>query len=156
MSISREVGSSTDSSTTLCAQLSTIQEAIAKTHDAVVVQGATVDSALRSTAAGLNRHPFATDGPSSTQGALDFGELNHQYTNNPENNSCAMLKPSLPPKPITLLERSQNFFPESYTTENLVPLSCLIVNKAWEQCEEIDFKINAYKLIYLGSFRHWH
>lgn len=156
ISISREVGCSTDSSITLRTQLANIQETISKTHDAVAVQGATVNSALQSIAAGLNRQLCATDEPSSSQGALSSGESDHQCAKKSASNSYAMLGASLSPKPMTPLERSQNFYPESYTTDNLVPLSCLMVNNAWEQCEGVDFKINVYRLFYLGSFRRWH
>ncbi|KAI4162645.1 MAG: hypothetical protein LQ342_003691 [Letrouitia transgressa] len=149
ISISREVGCSTDSSITLRTQLANIQETISKTHDAVAVQGATVNSALQSIAAGLNRQLCATDEPSSSQGALSSGESDHQCAKKSASNSYAMLGASLSPKPMTPLERSQNFYPESYTTDNLVPLSCLMVNNAWEQCEGVDFKINVYRLFYL-------
>ncbi|KAL9046285.1 MAG: hypothetical protein Q9214_000840, partial [Letrouitia sp. 1 TL-2023] len=120
------------------------------------------NSVLQSIAVDLNRQSCAPDEPSSIQSTLGSGKWDRQYTkratlsNNSANNSCAMFGPSLSPEPMTLLERSQNFYPESYTTDNLVPLSCLILNKAWEQCEGVDFKTNVYKLSYLGSFRHWH
>ncbi|KAL9610742.1 MAG: hypothetical protein Q9167_004561 [Letrouitia subvulpina] len=157
MSISREVGCSTDSSNTLRAQLSTIQESISKTHDAVVMQGTAVNSVLQSMAVGLNRQLYATDEPYSMQDIVGSGDTKHAtLPNNSASGSCATFGLSLSPKPITLLESSQNFYPESYTTDSLVPLSCLVFNKAWEQLEGVDFKINVYRLIYLSSFRHWY
>lgn len=107
-----------------------------------------VNSVFQSILAGPSNQLCATEELSSTQGARDSEEWDYQCTkhatllNNSASRSCAVSGPSLSLKSMTPLERSQNFYPESYTTDALVPLSCLIVNSSWEQLERVDFKTN--------------
>ena len=62
----------------------------------------------------------------------------------------------LSPKPVTPLESSRNFFPESYIMDSQIPTSFLVVISASESLSSVDSKINSYALLYLDSFRHWH
>ncbi len=58
-------------------------------------------------------------------------------------------------QPVTLLEGSRHFFPETYTVECRVPNSCMTVIAAYEQSRSATAAINVYKLLYLRSPRHW-
>ena len=159
-SINREVGCSTGSSTSLRPQLSTIEDSVSKTHDAIVLQKSSLNLVLRSFATDSKRQLYATDEPFSTQGGMGFGEESHHHTkratflNNTPSDDQATSGSSLPMKPMTPLEGSPQFYPESYTTDALVPPSCLVVTSFWELSEGVDLKTNFYKLFYLQSSRH--
>lgn len=145
-SISREVGCSTDSSTSLRAQLSTIEDSVSKTHDAVVLQKSTLNLVLQSIEIDSIRHLYGTDEPSSTQGGMGSGEESYHHTkratflNDTPSDGRATSGSSLSMKPMTPLEYSGNFYPESYTTDARVPLSCLVVTSSWEFSEGFDLK----------------
>ena len=93
---------------------------------------------------------------------LGSGGWYNQYTkheallSNPASRSCAVSGPSLSPKPVTSLEASRSFFPESYTTDAQVPISCLMMISSFERLIQADSKTNVYRLLYLNSFRHWY
>lgn len=160
-SISREVGCSTDSSTSFRAQLSAIENSVSKTHDAVVLQNNTFNSILQSIAVDFRRQLYAADEPSSSQGEMSSGKEGKYYIkhatflNDTPSDGRATSGSSLPTQPMTPLECSQKFYPELYTTDARVPLSCLVVNSSWEISEGVDLKTNLYKLFYLQSSRHW-
>lgn len=61
------------------------------------------------------------------------------------------------PKPTSLFEVSQNFFPEIYTTDPLLPKSCLVVVSSLETEFMGDSKTNLYRLLYRKpkSPRQW-
>jgi hypothetical protein len=61
----------------------------------------------------------------------------------------------LSPEPASLFEVSRNFFPEIYTTDQRLPLSCLVVIGAYEKSSSGDSKTNIYRLFYLKSPRQW-
>ena len=61
----------------------------------------------------------------------------------------------LTPKPVTVLEASQNFFLETYTTDSRLPTSCLVVLGAYEQSICAGYRTNVYKVFYLKSTRQW-
>ena len=61
----------------------------------------------------------------------------------------------LTPKPVTVLEASRNFFPETYTTDSRLPTSCLVVLGAYEQSICADYKTNVYRVFYWKSPRQW-
>ena len=59
------------------------------------------------------------------------------------------------PEPMSLFEVSENFFPETYTTDQLLPKSCLVVISSLEIESSGDFKTNLYRLFYQKLPRHW-
>ena len=63
--------------------------------------------------------------------------------------------PSLSPMPMTLLETSRNYYPETYTLESRIPRSCLVVISSYEQSSCADYKTNVYTLLSLISPREW-
>ena len=121
-----------------------------------------VNSVLQSISVGPRSQLYATDELSSIQDALGSGEWPKQskkyetHLNNTASRSCAASGPPFSPRPVTPLEASRNFFPESYTVDTQVPISCLMVISSYEQTIRADSKTNFYRLLYLKSFRHWH
>lgn len=94
--------------------------------------------------------------PTSIQDARRSGEWYEQHPNYEMNiKGCAGNGSPLSPKPITLLETSQNFFPETYTTDSRLPRSCLVVISSYEQWTRADSKTNIYTILLLKSPRKW-
>ena len=61
----------------------------------------------------------------------------------------------LDPRPVTLLETSHNFFPETYTTHSGLQTSRLVLLRAYQQSFCADYLTNVYRVFYLKSPRHW-
>ena len=158
---SQEVGCSTDSLSSLRAQLSNIQDSVLKTHDAVILQTTAVNSVLQSISVPAQRHVRAINESPLNQEALSL-ENRYKDDANDEtrrgyqtNCGYTFSSRSLSPTPMTSLEASRQFFPESYTVDAQIPLSCLVVVEHFEQSTLVDSKTNVYRLIYLNSFRRW-
>lgn len=67
----------------------------------------------------------------------------------------ALSRSALCSTPTTILETSQQFFPERYTVESQIPSSCLITLGGYEVRSSGDVTINAYRLLYHKSPRQW-
>ena len=61
----------------------------------------------------------------------------------------------LDPRPVTLLETSHNFFPETYTTNSRLQTSRLVLLRAYQQSFCADYLTNVYRVFYLKSPRQW-
>ena len=61
--------------------------------------------------------------------------------------------PSL--QPSSPLELSPNFFPEEYSTQQLVPTSFLLIAKSCEETSSLTFRRNIYRMLYQKSPRQW-
>ena len=57
--------------------------------------------------------------------------------------------------PMTLIDTSRNFFPETYTVDQRIPRSCLVVISSYEQECTPHSKTNLYRLFYMRSNRQW-
>lgn len=149
-SISPDVGCVTDSLVSFRTQLSNIEEAVSKTHDAVMTQKTAVDSVLKSFSVASRSHSSPTRELPSGQCTLSSGPwckcASHNY---------AVCRRSLSPEPMTPLEASRRFFAESYTVDAQIPRYCLVVIYGFEQMTRLDSRTNVYRLFYLDSFRHW-
>ena len=149
-SIGPDVGCATDSLVSFRTQLSNIEEAVSKTHDAVMTQKTAVDSVLQSFSVAPRSHSYATNGLPSNRCTLSSGARHKCASHN-----YAVSRGSLSPEPMTPLEASQNFFAESYTVDAQVPRSCLVVISSFEQLTRVDSRTNVYRLFHLDSFRRW-
>ena len=57
--------------------------------------------------------------------------------------------------PTSHIETSRNFFPETYTVEQRLPRSCLVVISSYEQESSLDVKSNFYRLFFMYRTRQW-
>ena len=57
--------------------------------------------------------------------------------------------------PTCTIETSRNFFPETYTVEQRLPRSCLVVISSYEQKSFSTFKANLYRLFFMNRARQW-
>ena len=64
-------------------------------------------------------------------------------------------EPMVSPEPASPFEVSQNFFPETYTTDLQIAASSLLVTSFHEESSSDDFKPNCYRLFYFKSARQW-
>ena len=57
--------------------------------------------------------------------------------------------------PATVLDESQNFFPERYTLESRIPDSCIMILQSYEESSTVDLRTNVYRSLYYKSPRRW-
>lgn len=58
--------------------------------------------------------------------------------------------------PTSLIDTSSNFYPETYTVDQRLPRSCLVVASSYEQRSSLDLKTNLYRIFYMRYPRQWY
>lgn len=159
-----------------------IQQSLSKTHQAILSQTTAVNSILQSITLGPESHPQSTEPRSllpwhanrgfieasqtqqhtiSTQqlpGIRGGYEKDHEHEPVLDGSAGFLYNPSgsiASSEPTSPFEVSQNFFPETYTSEQLLPTSCLVVISSMEIESSSDSKTNLYRLFYRKSPRQW-
>jgi len=159
-----------------------IQQSLSKTHQAILSQTTAVNSILHSISLGPGSHPHPTEPrsllpshanrgfieASQTQqhtlptqqlpGVRGGHEKDHEHEPVLEGSAGFLYSSSgsiASSEPTSPFEDSQNFFPEIYSTQQLLPTSCLVVISSMEIESSSDYKTNLYRLFYRRSPRQW-
>ena len=110
------------------------------------------------TASGTSQSQEHTDSTQYLPGSTGWHEQWHErkpFLEEPTGFTHVFLGSLLSPEPTSLFEVSRNFFPETYTTDQRLPSSCLLVISSYEENSAGDYKTNFYRLFYLKSPRQW-
>ena len=159
-----------------------IQQSLSKTHQAVLSQTTAVNAILQSISLGPGSHPHPAEPRAlspwhaksgfieasqpqqqaiSTQllpGIRGGHEKDQEHEPDLEGSAGFLYDSSgsiVSLEPTSPFEVSQNFFPETYSTEQLLPTSCLVVISSMETESSSDSKTNLYRLFYRRSPRQW-
>lgn len=159
-----------------------IQQSILKTNQAILSQTTAVNSILQSISLSPGGHPHSTEPQSSLSWHGNRGfietpqtqqhtiltqlvpgvERGHEKGHEHEpvlDGSAGFVHASsgsiVSSEPTSPFEDSPNFFPEAYTTEQLLPKSCLVVISSMEIASSSNSKTNLYRLFYRTSPRQW-
>ena len=131
------------------------------------------------TVEGVSAHPFGSDQHCDTEAPNEdvyenrweanmdtgshesskTGHERHRLIQSSRQNTNFFTKPSkqtTASAPTSLIDTSSNFYPETYTVDQRLPRSCLVVTSSYEQRSSFDLKTNLYRVFYMRYPRKWY
>ena len=183
-SIGRRVERSNCITDTLDGRLEAMQQILSRTHQAVTTQSTYIDRFMESvssirpdsvfTGEGLPKNPtcrnrhcvadaledeceerMATDPPiwsrqrHARRGTTQsYRKITSQLRRTHDQ--------AIAPAPTTLIDSSSNFFPETYTVDQRLPASYLLVTGSYEQMFSLGYKTNVYRVLFRKDPRQWY
>ena len=162
LAASREIDSATSPAHNLHSQLFKLEQSVSDTQNAVSAQTSVMNSMLQFMSGAEHCRGCLNIATHSAQSLLIHSGRTKEDAGTHEtfislcpNHSCVTSKQALSPRLLTPLERSSNFYGESYTIDAPVPRSCLLIILCSEQSSGFESRTCEYKLLYMNSFRHW-
>ncbi|MCJ1429915.1 hypothetical protein MMC29_007830 [Sticta canariensis] len=166
------LSNSEQTSLSLDRHLLSIQQIVAQTYDAVSAQGVAMNRLLQSNISDSNCYRNLTEHQSSwpswhsrepqypisrlcSDHSKEHVITDRNLINPGEDHEDGREHETPAPGPWSPFEVSQNAFPESYTTYQLLPTCSLIVLSSCELTSSAGCRTNYYSAFYLKSQRQW-
>ena len=96
---------------------------------------------------------------SGSHKSFETGQERHGLIQSSRQNTNSFMKTSkqmTASAPTSLIDTSSNFYPETYTVDQRLPRSCLVVTSSYEQRSSLDLKTNIYRVFYMRCPRQWY